>query len=125
MSHLIKSTMEEETEEPPSEVQLPKVTSCTLAKVIEFCQHYHTVDPMSEIEKPLKSGNMSEVVSKWYADYVDVNEKQELFHLIMAANYMDIKPLLELTAAKIASQIKGKAQQEIRETVNVPSAQEE
>jgi S-phase kinase-associated protein 1 len=62
---------------------------------------------MSEIEKPLKSQNMADVVQKWYADFVDL-EQVLLFELILAANYMDIKPLLDLTCATVASMIKGK-----------------
>jgi S-phase kinase-associated protein 1 len=73
---------------------------------------------MTEIEKPLKSGNMAEVVQKWYADYVNV-EQAILFELILAANYMDIKPLLDLTCATVASMIKGKTPEEIRKTFNI------
>lgn len=42
-----------------------------------------------------------------------------LFDLIQAANYMDIKPLLELTCAKVASMMKGKTAEEIRELFNI------
>ena len=56
----------------------------SLAKVIEFCRHY-AEEPMSEIEKPLKSANMHEVVQEWYANYVDVDQEL-LFELILAAN---------------------------------------
>ena len=62
---------------------------------------------MTEIEKPLKSQVMADVVQKWYADFVDL-EQVLLFELILAANYMDIKPLLDLTCATVASMIKGK-----------------
>jgi S-phase kinase-associated protein 1 len=73
---------------------------------------------MNEIQKPLKSSIMSEVVQQWYADFVNV-EQPMLFELILAANYMDIKPLLDLTCAAVASMIKGKTPQEIRETFNI------
>ena len=39
---------------------------------------------------------------------------QVLFELILAANYLDIKSLLDLTCAKVASMIKGKNTEEIR-----------
>lgn len=73
---------------------------------------------MTEIEKPLKSNQMAEVVQKWYADFVEV-EQVMLFELILAANYMDIKPLLDLTCATVASMIKGKTPEDIRQTFNI------
>ena len=42
-----------------------------------------------------------------------------LFELIMASNYLDIKPLLELSCAKVASMIKNKSIQEIRKFFNI------
>jgi len=99
------------------EIPLINVKSPILSKVIEFCKH-HLEEPMNEIEKPLKSANMSEVVQDWYANYVDV-EQETLFELILAANYMDIKPLLDLTCATVASMIKGKTPEEIRQTFNI------
>merc|ERR1712182_80234 len=53
-------------------------------------------------------GNLAECgVREWDVEYVDVDQ-EILFELILAANYLDIKPLLDLTCAKVASMIKGK-----------------
>jgi len=46
-------------------------------------------------------------------------EQVWLFELILAANYMDIKPLLDLTCATVASMIKGKTPDVIRATFNI------
>ena len=54
----------------------------------------------------------------WYANYVTV-EQDILFELILAANYLDIKPLLDLTCATVASMIKGKTPEEIRKVFNI------
>ena len=61
---------------------------------------------------------MHSLVEPWYADYINV-EKEELFELIMASNYLDINPLLELACAKVASQIKNKSIEEIRKFYNI------
>ncbi|TYZ62807.1 hypothetical protein PybrP1_007785 [[Pythium] brassicae (nom. inval.)] len=76
---------------------------------------------MPELEKPLKSNDLRDAVSDWYADFVDVKpEDQELlFELILAANYLDIKSLLDLACAKVATMIKGKTPEEIRATFGI------
>ena len=118
MSELVKTMIDEEQdEEEAQEIPLPNVKSAILAKVIEFQQQYKK-DPMNEIEKPLKSANMAEVVQEWYSNFIAV-EQEVLFELILAANYMDIKPLLDLTCATVASLIKGKSPEEIRKTFNI------
>jgi len=114
MSELVKTMFD--TEQPEDEVQeipLPNIKSSILVKVIEFLTHYKE-ELMTDIEKPLKSSNMNEVVQEWYSDFVNV-EQETLFELILAANFMDVKPLLELTCATVASMIKGKTPEEIRQ----------
>ena len=88
------------------EIPLPDVKSSVLRKVLDFCQR-HVDAPMPKIDKPLKSSDLAECgVSEWDVTYVNV-EQETLFELILAANYMDIKDLLDLTCAKVASMIKG------------------
>ena len=116
-THHISNNTEDCDDEDVTEIPLPNVKAAVLRKVIEFCKH-HSSEPMTEIEKPLKSAQMAEVVQKWYADFVAV-EQVLLFELILAANYMDIKPLLDLTCATVASMMKGKTPEEIRKTFNI------
>ena len=52
------------------------------------------------------------------ADFVDVDQ-EVLFELILAANYMDVKALLDLCCAKVASMMKGKTAEQIRKTFNI------
>ena len=123
MSELVKTMIEDENDdedgdEDEQEIPLPNVKSSVLAKVIEFCNYHTDNKPMQEIEKPLKSANMHDVVEPWDANFVDI-EQELLFELILAANYMDIKSLLDLTCAKVASMIKGKTPEEIRKTFNI------
>lgn len=59
---------------------------------------------MFEIKKPLK-WKRPEV----YADFVIT-----VFDLILAANFMDIKPLLDLTYVAVDTMIKGKKPEDIR-----------
>jgi len=114
-SVLIKGLIDDSgTEE---QIPLPNVKRPILEKVITFCQHLKDHAP-PEIEKPLKSVDMASVVDAWYADYINL-EQEVLFELIMASNYLDIKPLLELSCSKVASLIKNKSIQEIRKFFNI------
>ena len=61
---------------------------------------------------------MAEVVQDWYARFVAV-EQETLFELILAANYMDVKPLVTLTCRAIAMLISGKSTDEIRQTFDI------
>jgi len=115
MSELVKTMSEGDKDE--KEIPLPNVKANVLEKVTTYMK-YHVDNPAKEIEKPLKSANMNEVVASWDADFVDVDQEL-LFELILAANYMDIKSLLDLTCAKVASMIKGKTPEQIRKTFNI------
>lgn len=115
MSELVKTMAEGDKDE--SEIPLPNVKAPVLKKVTQYMKYHHD-NPPKEIDKPLKSSSMNEVVSQWDADFVEVDQEL-LFELILAANYMDIKPLLDLTCAKVASLIKGKTPEQIRKTFNI------
>lgn len=115
MSVLVKSMIDDSGAE--EDIPLPNVKKTTLDKVIEFCQH-HKDEPLQEIEKPLKTNNIKDVVSTWYGEFVDV-KIEELYEIILAANYLDIKSLLELTCAAVAAMMKGKSIEEIRDLFNI------
>ena len=115
MSVLIKSMIDDAgTDE---DIPLPNVKKAVLEKVIEFCEH-HKEEPLQDIEKPLKTNNIKDVVSAWYGEFVSV-PIEELYEIILAANYLDIKPLLEVTCAAVAAMMKGKSIEEIRTLFNI------
>ena len=98
-------------------IPLLNVNDRCLTKIIEFMKYYHN-NKMNDIEKPLKSSDLKQIIQEWYADFIDV-EQDFLFELINAANYMDIQPLLNLSCAKVASSIKNKTPEEIRKIFNI------
>ena len=72
-SELVKTMAEGDKEE--NEIPLPNVKASVLRKVVEYMK-YHVDNPAREIEKPLKSANMAEVVSQWDAGQTtsDINK---------------------------------------------------
>jgi len=115
LSELLKPFIAEGSGDEP--VPVPDVSSKVIKYIIQFMENY-VADPMKDIEKPLKSTVMKEVVQEWYAEFVEGADK-DMFELILGANFMDIKPLLELTCAYTASKIKGKSPEEIRKIFDV------
>ncbi len=55
MSKLVETTIDDENEDEVQEILLPNIKSSILSKVIEYCTHYQTVEPMAPITTPLKS----------------------------------------------------------------------
>ena len=63
-------------------------------------------------------GASEDAKNDWYAKFVEVDQGT-LFHLILAANYLNIKSLLDLTCKTVADMIKGKTPEEIRAHFNI------
>lgn len=64
---------------------------------------------------------MAELVDPWDAEFINIENLEELFDIILGGNYLDIKSLLDLACAKVATLIKGKTPEEIRKTFNIPN----
>ncbi|XP_059633029.1 SKP1-like protein 1B [Cornus florida] len=95
-------------------IPLPNVTSKILAKVIEYCRK-HVEAPKTEDRA---NGAVDDDLKTFEAEFVKVDQAT-LFDLILAANYLNIKSLLDLTCQTVADMIKGKTPEEIRKTFNI------
>lgn len=95
------------------------MTGPILQKVIEWCTHHRSdAAPPAEEDATAARPRGSEDISEWDEDFVKVDQAT-LFEMILAANYLDIKPLLDLTCKTVANMIKGKTPEEIRKTFNI------
>ena len=54
-----------------------------------------------------------------HKDFLKQVDQGTLFELILAANYLDIKGLLDVICKTIANMIKGKTPEQIRKTFNI------
>ena len=88
-----------------------------LKKIVEYLEHYKDTEP-KEIERPLPSQNFKECVDEFDFNFTEI-DLDMIFEIILASNYLDIKPLLELASAKVASILKGKTTEEIRRTFGI------
>jgi S-phase kinase-associated protein 1 len=60
----------------------------------------------------------SDDITEWDGAFIKV-ENEDLFEIILAANYLDIKPLLDLGCKTVANMIRGKTPEQIREMFNI------
>lgn len=111
-------------------IPLPNVDSKTLAKVIEYCTKHVTIaEKARDVSKGKKAVEESfaettnkmspeEELKKWDAEFLNV-DTDTLYYLLLAANYLDVRDLLDLVCQKVADMIKGKYPEEIRKIFNI------
>eukprot|EP01084_Bolivina_argentea_P110636 197500_1 len=86
-----------------TEIEIRQVPPETLGYVLEYLQHHNGKEP-DPLPCPVRSIHMSRIVTdQWDAIWIDAFDKKTIFEIILAANYMDIKSLLHLGCAKIAT----------------------
>ena len=118
VSTLVKTSLD--TDASATEVPIPGVASSILTEVVAYMNHHKGVEPPI-IEKPLRSKVMKDVCKDLFdAEFIDriCENRQALYDLILAANYMDIKSLLHLGCAKVASLIKGQPLEKIKDILS-------
>ncbi|EGC37919.1 cytosolic glycoprotein FP21 [Dictyostelium purpureum] len=115
MSVTIKN-MIEDIGESDTPIPLPNVTSTILEKVLDYCKHHHQhPSPQADDKKDEKR---LDDIPPYDRDFCKVDQPT-LFELILAANYLDIKPLLDVTCKTVANMIRGKTPEEIRKIFNI------
>lgn len=115
-SYLLKNLLQDYTEE--NDIPMPDIKGEVLKKCVEFMIHYKDSDP-KEITRPLPSPNLFDVTDEWDVNFISGIDLDSVFDIINASNYLDLKPLLDLACARIASIIKGKSASEIRSIFNL------
>ncbi|XP_044970859.1 SKP1-like protein 1 isoform X1 [Hordeum vulgare subsp. vulgare] len=107
-------------------IPLPNVNSKILSRVIEYCKQHVQVRPKpadsaaadASSSAPAAAPAPTVDIKNWDAEFIKVDQAT-LYDLILAANYLDIKGLLDLTCQTVADMIKGKTPEEIRKTFNI------
>lgn len=124
MSGLLKDMLDDQ-EGTEAIIPIPNVSGRTLKLVLEY-MGYHCQNRAEPIEKPLKT-KIDSLLCEWDYNFLfhqllkDHDEKQHevLIDVIMAANFLNVKDLLDLTCACVASMIRGKSAEQIRALFNI------
>jgi len=116
-SVLIKNMIDDLGEGATTEVPIPNVNESVLKKVIEWCEH-HKNDATPVGDDDSDSRKKTTDIEEWDQKFMQVDQEM-LFEIILASNYLDIKPLLDVGCKTVANMIKGKSPEEIRKTFNI------
>ncbi|CAO4368500.1 unnamed protein product [Caenorhabditis nigoni] len=93
-----------------------------LKMVVDWCnQHKGKPTPPEDTNLP-KQVNIPEWDKKFLEE---IDEKDKLFDLVLAVNYLEIKELLTYCCKQVAMMVKGKSPEEIREIWMIPTDAED
>merc|ERR1711973_576449 len=107
-----------EGDQDAKNIEIKKVSSEILRLIVDYLLHHKGKVP-ADIAKPIRSVKMEKIVEdEWDANFINAQSKRNIFQIILGANYMDIKSLLHLGCAKIATMIKGKSPEEIKKILS-------
>ncbi|XP_037039827.1 S-phase kinase-associated protein 1-like [Bradysia coprophila] len=98
-------------------VPVQNVRADILQKVLEWANH-HKDEAQKAGDGVDTKQKRTDDISEWDANFLKVDQGM-LFDLILAANYLDVRGLLDVTCKKVASMIKGKNPDQIRKTFNI------
>ncbi|KAK0738449.1 E3 ubiquitin ligase complex SCF subunit sconC [Schizothecium vesticola] len=118
-SILIKNLIDDlgvEAVTPQTPIPITNVNDSVLRKVLEWCEKHRADQPSAEEEND--SRKKTTEIDEWDMKFMQVDQEM-LFEIILAANYLDIKALLDVGCKTVANMIKGKSPDEIRKTFNI------
>ncbi|KAJ1969770.1 hypothetical protein IWQ62_000409 [Dispira parvispora] len=117
------SNMMEDIPDGSGAIPIHNVRGLVMEKVLEYCTHYADTevqedegDSDEEFDVPARTID----IKPWDAKFIDVDVEM-LFELLQAANFLEIKPLLNLGCKTVASMLKGRTPEEIRKQFNIPN----
>ncbi|KAI9105814.1 SCF complex subunit Skp1 [Phlyctochytrium arcticum] len=119
-STLLRNLLEDigDMEDEQHSIPLTNVDASVLRKVITYCDQYKGAPLDSSSAEPDSSPGKFSDLPDWDREFVSIPQ-EEIFALILAASYLDIKDLLDLGCFKVASMIEGKSVEQIRTMFNI------
>jgi len=102
----------------PIKFENENVCSFVFEKIIEWCSH-HVDDPNVDNEVDVDDDYDDDIFSDWDEDWIDSLDEELLFGVILAADHLGIKMLLELGSKRVASSLETLSIEEIRKRYNL------
>ncbi|OIW10706.1 hypothetical protein TanjilG_16078 [Lupinus angustifolius] len=110
---IVQSFIEEESFETSTVIPLPNVKSVELSKIIEYLNYHQLIEEDSTYSAP------DDAKKRFNARFVKELSGCEMIQLILAANYLDVKDLLEFMCQAVANLIKNKSVEFVRKFFGV------
>ncbi|PHH89926.1 hypothetical protein CDD83_4933 [Cordyceps sp. RAO-2017] len=99
-------------------IPIPNVSLGVLRKVVEWCEHHQDdEDPATEPSSEVIFHSKYVECSDWDRQFMEV-DLDMLLSIILASNYLDIKPLLVLGYNAVANKIRGRSLEDIDAILN-------
>jgi S-phase kinase-associated protein 1 len=118
LSVTLKNILEDFGGPTDAPIPLHNCSGKIMTKIAEYCEWAVTHPEESKMKCKTPAEHNKTPRDPWVKQFLTV-DLVTLFELILGANYLDIKPLLNETCGTVADMIKGKTPEEIRKTFNI------
>lgn len=115
LSVTIKELLEDLEDAPTMEIPV-KVKAEILKKVVEWMEHSKEKYPLNEPVTNEEDRKLPEL-DEWDNTFCDSLDDDQKVDMILAANLLDIKPLLDIVCISVANLVKGQSPEELRKVL--------
>ncbi|OMJ84331.1 hypothetical protein SteCoe_14555 [Stentor coeruleus] len=117
LSGLVHNVLEDYHEN--EDISVPFVTTVNLERILEFANHHNFIVPQPP-KRPVASPNFRDSIpDPWDAEFVGRFNEEQLIEIILAANYLDMKCLMDICLVKIACTFKDKDIEAVRKEYGI------
>ena len=119
-SKYLRDLIENNYPDLDQEININQIESKYLCKIIDYLRHYENIKP-KKIPKPLTDSNLKSILSQWDYTFINSMSLEECIDLLNGANLLEINGLINLSSAKIASEMLNGPIEQVREKFGIKS----
>ena len=106
--------------DPDQEININQIDGKNLSKIIEYLKHYEYEKP-KDIPKPLVTSDLKSILPEWDYNFINSLSLEECIELANAATYLYVNGLINLSTAKLASEMLNGPIEQVREKFGIKS----